>query len=284
MFNLMKIHTNNAAFLVTLLFFCILPSSECFLTSTTKTSIPKNVLKSYSNNESTTATDNNNRREFLSKACTATATITSSSMINPNKAHAGNFAPGGTLVDYEVGIQVNNAEASPSRKLDNSNVIFPQDYYFKFGTAAQWIEAGSTEFPKTMPFVLSQQRYDALKKYGAKITSSCDFLQTDVKNAITDNNLSAIPDPATSASYSLRAFGLLANNFLASENTGTTNELILARYFINEIYLHVNDIRLAKDSKSASVYYDQLKKAMNSYLTLMNRVITSKVGDKFPYI
>ena len=67
-------------------------------------------------------------------------------------------------MDYTVGVRVGNAEASPSRKPDNSNTLFDRDYYFKFGTAAPWIEPGNTDFPKTVPFVRSQQRYDALKQ------------------------------------------------------------------------------------------------------------------------
>jgi len=264
--------------------------SQSFLLSTPNKIIAKSIITlnsktTGSNNDSSVENCNdnhNNRRNFL-KTISMTTLMTS---IDPSKTHAANFAPGGTLVEYDVGPQINNPEASPTRKFDNSNVIFPQDYYYKFGTGAQWIEPGSTEFPKTMPFVISQQRYDALKKYGSKITSSCSFLTTEFKDAISKSNdySNTIPDPSTSTSYSLRSFGLLANNFLASENTGTTNELLLARYYINEIYLHILDIRSCSSSDVALTYYGQLKNAMNSYLTLMNRVISSKVGDKFDYI
>ncbi|GKZ00719.1 hypothetical protein MPSEU_001023800 [Mayamaea pseudoterrestris] len=73
------------------------------------------------------------------------------------------FAPGGTLVDYTVGVQVGNPQASASRKADNSNVIFALDYYFKFGTAPPFVSDDS--FPKSMPFVPVKQRYEAIKKY-----------------------------------------------------------------------------------------------------------------------
>jgi len=87
--------------------------------------------------------------------------------------------------------------------------------------------------------------------------------------------------------YQLRALGLLANSFLASENIGTTNELMLARWYINEMYLRIGDYRSALekgDAKEAKLCYGYLIKASNSYLSLLNRSITSKVGDQFGYI
>ena len=99
-------------------------------------------------------------------------------VLGPHDSNAGTFTPGGTLVDRDVGVTVGNSEASTSRKVDNSNVLFSQDNYFKFGVAAPWIEADSTEFPKTMPFVLSQQRYDSLKKYGERVKAGAQAVPT----------------------------------------------------------------------------------------------------------
>ena len=201
-------------------------------------------------------------------------------------AWAASFTAGGTLVDRDVGVQVGNSEASPSRRQDNSNVIFDKDHYFKFGVAAPWIAPGETDFPKTMPFTPSQQRYDALKKYGSRVRSGAAFL-VGLEESIGKGSAdmaSVIPDPAstdTGANYALRPMGLLANNFLASENTGTTNELFLARWYINEIYLQLLDARNSDSPKEAAVAYKNAKKAMNSYLGMMNRVINTKVGDPF---
>lgn len=195
----------------------------------------------------------------------------------PTLAHA-DFTPGGTLVDRQVGVTVGNAQASVSRKADNTNVLFAQDYYFKFGTAAPWIEPDSTDFPQTMPFVRIQQRYDALKKYGPRIQGGLDMI-AGLKSS------SQIADPVASDVYQLRPMGLLANNFLASENTGSTNELFLARWYINEIYLLIQDLgNAANDGQAKAALFDALKSATNSYLTLMNRCITPKVGGKFPYL
>lgn len=217
------------------------------------------------------------RRSLLTLGIGATATLLSSPLV----ANAA-FAPGGTLLDREVGPLVGNPEASPSRRNDNSNVLFTQDNYFKFGAAAQWIPAGSTEFPKTMPFVLSQQRYDALKKYGSRVDKARDTI-VQIGSISSADDVANSDDPI----YQLRALGLLANSFLASENTGTTNELMLARWYINELYLRIGDYRVAiekGDAEDAKISSTCLNKAMNSYLTLLNRSITSKVGDPFGYI
>ncbi|CAB9502294.1 expressed unknown protein [Seminavis robusta] len=214
------------------------------------------------------------RRALLQNAA-GTALISATSLLFglPSVASAASFTAGGTLVDREVGVQVGNPEASASRKPDNSNVIFDKDHYFKFGVAAPWIENGSTEFPKSMPFTPSQQRYDALKKYGNRVRSGAEF--------IGSLDTASIPDPATAPEYSLRAMGLLANSFLASENTGATNELFLARWYINEIFLLLNDARAAASPEEATAFYKSAKKATNSYLGLLNRVINAKVGDPF---
>jgi hypothetical protein len=220
------------------------------------------------------------RREWLSlSAAGATAASLVAIAVAPvEDADAAEFTAGGTLVDRSVGVRVGNLEASSSRRSDNSNVLFDKDYYFKFGTAAPWIEPDSVGFPKTMPFTKVQQRYDALKKYQQRIVSGIAQIR-NLKKADTD-----IADPTGADVYQLRPMGLMANAFLASENTGTTNELFLARWYVNEIYLLIADMRDARSREARDQIYPTLTKAGNSFLTLMNRVITSKVGDKFEYM
>jgi hypothetical protein len=212
------------------------------------------------------------RRSFLKN--TAIALIGTTGFLGDSSAAlAASFTAGGSLVDREVGVQVGNPEASASRKPDNSNVIFDKDHYYKFGVAAPWIAPGSTEFPKSMPFTPSQQRYDALKKYGTRVRSAVQF--------IGSLDTVSFPDPVSAPEYGFRPMGLLANSFLASENTGATNELFLARWYINEIYLLLNDARAASNPQEAANFYGAAKKATNSYLGLLNRVINGKVGDPF---
>ncbi len=201
---------------------------------------------------------------------------------SPAQAEGKSFAPGGTLVDYEVGVTVGNLQASASRKPDNSNVIFSQDYYYKFGTAPPWIEPGTTEFPKTMPFTPSQQRYDAMKKYRERVQRGVDLIAS-LGEVIAKGDYATISD-STAPEYSIRPMGLLANNFLASENTGTTNELLLARWYINEINLDIDDIKNASSKVEAAKAHRAAMNALNSFLGMLNRVITPKVGDKFDLV
>eukprot|EP00980_Cylindrotheca_fusiformis_P005634 scaffold1184_cov132-Cylindrotheca_fusiformis.AAC.55 len=201
-------------------------------------------------------------------------------VIMPSRASADgkSFAPGGTLVDYEVGVAVGNSGASKSRRADNSNVIFSQDYYYKFGTAPQWIEDGNTDFPKTMPFTLSQQRYDTMKKYRERVQRGVDKVAS-LRGEIENGDYYNILD-GSAPEYYIRPMGLMANGFLASENTGTTNELLLARWYINEIALDIDDIKNAKSKEEAKRAYEGAVKAVNSFLSMLNRVITPKVGEK----
>ena len=240
------------------------------------------------------------RREIPSDVTTATTTAVPSSvarrsllllrvpaavcaLLYPPAAALADFAPGGTLLDREVSVTRGNPEASTTRRLDNSNVLFDRDNYYKFGSAARWIDPpGSTDFPKTVPFVPSQQRYDALKKYGPRIIAARDAV-AGIGGATSPGDVPDRTDPV----YQLRALGLLANSFLATENTGTTNELMLARWYVNEMYLRIGDYR---DSLSvgggdeARQCYGCLVKATNSYLSLLNRSISGKIGDQFGYI
>lgn len=122
-----------------------------------------------------------------------------------------------------------------------------------------------------MPFVRVQQRYDALQKYGTRVQRGLEQLE----NILDQNVILEVDHPI----YTLRPLGLLANSFCASENTGTTNELFLARYNVNEIYLGINDIRTNPDH--AKQAHQTCLKAANSYLNMMNRVIAPKVGEPF---
>jgi hypothetical protein len=53
---------------------------------------------------------------------------------------------------------------------------------------------------------------------------------------------------------------------------------------INEMYSDINDIKSAGSKDEAIQAYGALIKALNSYLGLLNRVITPKVGDKWELV
>ena len=272
--------------------FDILPASPILAHHTTTTIKPRTLktpsssLQYHKLQHQTTGQAVVARRPLLSKCKQAATLAIFAALLLPSfpPAATADFAPGGTLLDREVSITYGNPEASPSRSRDNSNVLFPQDNFYKFGAAARWIlPPGSTDYPVTVPFVPSQRRYDALKKYGPKVKQSVDAIVRIGSSSSTINDIPERTDPT----YQLRSLGLLADSFLASDNTGTTNELMLARWYINEMYLRIGDYREAlvrEDADEAKACYECLTKAMNSYLSLLNRSITSKVGEKFGYI
>jgi hypothetical protein len=105
----------------------------------------------------------------------------------------------------------------------------------------------------------------------------------DLDSSIKGGNYATIAG-CNDSIYALRPLGLLANGFLGSENTGTTNELLLARWYINEVYLRIGDIQNAASEAEAMNAYNAAIKAFNSYFSMLNRVINSKVGNKFDYL
>jgi hypothetical protein len=271
--------------LIVLIFLNFTMITAALTTDTVKNASPPWVIRSSADSIENKPIININRGNLISRrnfmACTFSSFLLSSA-IAPSASVAGTFTPGGTLVERELGVTVGNSEASPSRKVDNSNVLFVQDHYFKFGVAAPWIEPDSTEFPKSMPFVLTQQRYDTLKKYGDRVKKGIKVIE-DLNDVISSDNYVSVQD-ADDPKYALRPFGLLANGFLGSDNTGTTNELLLARWYINEIYLRIGDIKHASSKEEAFTALKAAKNSINSFLTMMNRVITEKVGNKFDYV
>lgn len=272
----MHLHTYSSKFVLLLVLLDGAAALQQFQKNGHRRGNAKSIPESGSSTQKATIACDISRRNMLQSATVAAV----ASLMMPSNAYADGkaFAPGGTLVDYEVGATVGNSQASKSRKPDNSNVIFAQDYYFKFGTAAPWIENGNTDFPKTMPFTPSQQRYDAMKKYRERVEKGISQLAS-LREVIEKGEFNNILD-ASAPEYYIRPMGLMANNFLASENTGTTNELLLARWYINEIYLDIDDIKNAPSKQEAMFAYDAAVKAMNSFLVMLNRVIIPKVGDK----
>ena len=247
---------------------------SCYQPLTLFTTMARTDL--YEQTAATAATGSSSSRRFFLTQIASTVTVASTILFtNTQPSLAATFTPGGTLVDRPVGVTVNNPEASTTRAFDNSNVLFQQDYFFKFGAAAPWIdESNRLEFPAQMPFVRVQQRYDALQKYGARVQRGLEQLEALLVNP------DGVVLEADHPMYALRALGLLANGLCASENTGTTNELLLARYYVNEIYLGINDIR-TKNPDRAKQSHQACLKAANSYLNMMNRVIPPKVGEPF---
>jgi len=182
----------------------------------------------------------------------------------------------GKLVEYRG--EFINEGASKSRQMDNSNVVFVQDQYYVTASSPPFIPQGDTSYPEKMPFVASQPRRDVLEKYRQRVQRGIDLLAS-LEGEIQKGDYKSIL-AAEAPEYSIRPLGLLAAGFMASDST-VPRQLYIARWYINEIYLDINDIKSAPSKEAALASHANAIKALNSVLGMVNRSITSKVGDPF---
>lgn len=154
----------------------------------------------------------------------------------------------------------------------NRNALFPEDFYNKFGTRPEPLTA-ETELPGKPVFVRIQTRYDAYSKYASKVNIGLDAVKS-MKDA------DSIAANAPTALLGLRPMGLLANNLLAYDSI--TNELLLARFYVNQAYFALSDIADGSAADPSAAVRDA-KRNLNAYLIMVNRSIPpEKVGPKFP--
>ena len=188
------------------------------------------------------------------------------------------LAPGFAIVD-KVAID-SNPEASKSRDPMNGNVLFGQDFYFKYGRSAPFLQSAETPLPDNgaMPFTRIQQRYEAYQKYAPRVEGLIDAYK-GVEGQIKAGKWSAVD--AAAPAFPLRALGLLANGLMASENTSPSNVLFLTRWYINEVYLDLGDVAKAKDQAAALAAFKRGRNALNSALIILNKEISPKVGAQF---
>lgn len=176
-----------------------------------------------------------------------------------------------------------NPDASPSRDPMNGNVVFGQDFYFKYGRAPPFLVDATSEIPDggAVPFTRVQQRYENYGKYAARINVGVEAFRK-LKGAIDcgDGAVQAADD----AQFNLRAMGLLANGMMASENNGPGNVLFLTRWYINEAALNIGDVAKASDKKQAQAAWERGRKAINSALIVLNKEISPKIGDQFQLV
>lgn len=158
----------------------------------------------------------------------------------------------------------------------NSNAVFQNDFYYKYGKLPSPLgDDGKAEFPGKPVFVRMQTRYDAYSKYSAKINIGLDAFRslkaTDDKITYVDVVLLA-----------LRPMGLLANVLLATESE--TNELLLARYYINQAYFALADLQetFSRSPDDANDAIDLARVNLNSFITIVNRAIPpDRIGPQF---
>jgi len=94
-----------------------------------------------------------------------------------------------------------------------------------------------------------------------------------------------LPSPAVDA---LLKMVLFATAMLTSPNySGPSREMLVSRFYVNEAAFAIKEIRLAiqaKDAARALGAWEFGKDNWNSYIVILNRSISEKVGDKFSTI
>jgi hypothetical protein len=86
----------------------------------------------------------------------------------------------------------------------------------------------------------------------------------------------------------LRKMVLFASAMLTSPNyTGPPFELLIARFYVNEVSFAVDEITRAMEGRDLQRAIDAWvfgRDSFNSYFTVVNKAIVPKVGDPFRYI
>lgn len=224
---------------------------------------------------------------------------------HPNLASAETFAS-----DYE------NRD-----RRSNKDAVIREDYYYMMGKAPprllngplrmddpQWNAFGSCETTEggsssnSCTYVSLKQRIPAYSKYGYSISLGAKeytVLGKTLQDAARSNSEQAWQ---TAASYvttqsqspppppidALLKMVLFASAMLTSPNfNGLSRELLVARFYANELSFATKEIAAAIDSRDSSramAAWEFGKDSWNSYYQVVNGKISPKVGDKFESI
>lgn len=192
----------------------------------------------------------------------------------------------------------------------NKDALIREDYWYMMGKTPprlmgegmmksdnpQWNAFGtceSTGATNSCTYVSLKQRIPAYSKYAFLIQLGAkDFgrLGTaldseDWEKAETLLADTTYPPPIIDA---LLKMVLFASGLLTSPNySGPNRELLVARFYVNECGFATKEIAsavAARDQRRAKAAWDFGRDSWNSYLTIVNRQITSKVGDKLDLI
>jgi hypothetical protein len=134
-------------------------------------------------------------------------------------------------------------------------------------------------------YVPLKQRYDGYNKYQASIRAGTAALEGPLLAAAAGR---AADWPAAAEAELIRALRrgvLLGNALLISANYGTSNEALVARFYVNEAYYALTVLaaarRAAAPPPAAADAWRLARDSWNSYLAVVNRAIPPKVGQRF---
>lgn len=194
----------------------------------------------------------------------------------------------------------------------NRDALIREDYWYMMGKTPprlmgegmmktdnpQWNTFGTCESSggtNSCTYVsIKQQRIPAYSKYAFLIQLGAkDFRRLGTALAAADWDMAemllspatSVPPPAIDA---LLKMILFASSMLTSPNySGPNRELLVARFYVNECGFATKEIAAAveaRDLDRARAAWDFGRDSWNSYLTIVNRQITPKVGDKLEFI
>ena len=239
------------------------------------------------------------RREVINAAILASTTmVPPHSIAETVSASAGSTA---AAIPYEL-----------RDRRGNKDALIREDYWYMMGKTPprlmgegmmktdnpQWNTFGTCETSggtNSCTYVsIKQQRIPAYSKYAFLIRLGAkDFSRLGAALAVADwetaekllSPASSVPPPAIDA---LLKMILFASSMLTSPNySGPNRELLVARFYVNECGFATKEVAAAveaRDLERARAAWDFGRDSWNSYLTIVNRQITPKVGDKFELI
>lgn len=135
-------------------------------------------------------------------------------------------------------------------------------------------------------YVGLKQRYEGYKKGRYAVELASKALDGDLREAAA-GEIDFPDECADKFEKALRRCSLLSNALLISENYGTSNEALVARFYLNEAFYGSKTLAAAckqADLAAAAQAWALCRDSWNSFLVLVNRAIVPKVGDKFPLV
>lgn len=186
-----------------------------------------------------------------------------------------------------------NKGVTPPRLLNNA-IVLDDPKWNSFGSCET--SGGDASASNSCTYISLKQRQPAYSKYGFSIAQGGrEFQQLKPLLENKDWNKAAkyifinpdtnLPPAAVDAQLKMVLFASL---MLTSPNySGSSMELLVARFYVNEFKYAVTEIGDAikeGDQARALAAWDFGRDSFNSYSQVVNRQIVEKVGDKFTLI
>jgi hypothetical protein len=205
-------------------------------------------------------------------------------------------------------------------RFSNKAAIVREDYYYMMGSSPprllrgplrlddpQWNAFGSCETKEdgsasnSCTYVSLKQRIPAYSKYAFNISLGAKEYNLLKKSLLEASKTNSNQAWDTAASYittfpstppppavdALLKMVLFASSMLTAPTySGPSRELLVARFYVNEVSFAIKEIRAAVDARDAPralAAWDFGRDSWNSYYHIVNEKVVPKVGDKFDF-